>query len=315
MKKIGLIFFGAGLALISVELAGHRFPETFHFKIRRYVYAPDSELGYVWGPRNAVRPASSVYAVAVGDSFTRGTAALDPEEMYPPLVAKALGETVVNLGCPGYGTLQEEIVAGENLRSLKPKWLILEIFPGNDWLDNYDFTHWRLSHREVPYELHHKIVDDGMSCEGPLYPAHVRLVGRSVLYTVVYTAVIQLRRAFSLAHDWYRADSRADEIGKYQGFAAIRRLQSLCARNHVKLLVLLVRGRSAQGEMNPGFAAIRRFLNENRVEFVDPSDEFMLAQRGGQELFLPDGHWNGAGQMIAARLISRKIHDERAVAR
>ena len=225
--------------------------------------------------------------------------------MYPNLVAQALRKTVVNLGCPGYGTLQEEIIADEWLGRLKPKWLILEIYPGNDWLDNYDFTHWRLAHNEVPYELHHKIVNEKTSCVGMLYQAHALLVGRSLVYTTIYN----LWREHNPIDGWVRADERAAEIGEGQAFAAVSRLNRLCARKNVKLLILLVRIQSTLDEMNPGYLRIRKFLNKKHIDFVDPYAKLFLVQRNGQELFLPDKHWNGAGQAIVARLISRKMRE------
>jgi hypothetical protein len=229
--------------------------------------------------------------------------------MYPDVAARSLNKNMVNLGCPGYGTLQEEIVADGWLERKKTKWVILEIYPGNDWLDNYDFSHWLLVHGEISYELHRKIVDDGMSCEGMLYGMNARLVGRSVVYTVVYDYLVDRWRKRAAAGGWYRAEPRAAQIGEDQSFAAVSRLKRLCDGKRAHLLVLLVRTKSKLDEANPDYAAIRRFLESNRIGFVDSAVELSSAERSGRELFLPDGHWNRDGQKIVAGLIARKIRE------
>ena len=307
MKKIGLMLLGLFLALVSIEAVGHMFPGAFYFKNRRYLYAQDADLGYVCNWQSMPPPGSAVDLIAVGDSFTNGTGALSHGEMYPQRIAARLHKITVNLGCPGYGTLQEEIVAEDWLQRVKPKWLILEIFPGNDWLDNYDFSHWRLAHGEIPFELQRKILADNMSCEGPCYRANTWLVGRSVLYTAVYNLWREKNMTDSA---WYRSDERASRVGEIQGFAAVSRLQRLCAEKHVKFLVLLVRAKSALDKANPSSVSLLRFLNKNHIQVVDPYAEFVSARRKGQELFLPDGHWNAAGQEIAAGLIARKFREE-----
>jgi hypothetical protein len=229
--------------------------------------------------------------------------------MYPNVVAGLLNKNIVSLGCPGYGTLQEEIAADGWLGRAKTKWVILEIYPGNDWLDNYDFSHWLLLHGGIPYELHRKIVDDGVSCEGMFYGMTARLVGRSVVYTVVYDFMVGQWRKRASADGWYRADPRAAQIGEYQAFAAVSRLKRLCASRRVRLLVLLVRIKSTLDEKNPSYVPIRRFLEINHIGFVDPAVELSSAERSGRELFLSDGHWNREGQKIAAELIARKMRE------
>ena len=306
MKKPRLIaLLGALLALLLVELAGHQFAAALHFRSRRFTNTQDRDLGVACSPDSTAKPGAPIDLLAVGDAYTDGTPGLGPKEMYPQLAAESLHKNVVNLGCGEYGTVQEELVADEWLRRETPKWLVLEVYPGNDWLDNYDYSQWRRARANIPYELYRGLVKDGMDGAGALDRLHSRLVGRSFLYTVAFDGW----RKRHPREDWRRAEPGAARIGEDQAFAAVGRLQSLCARKHVKFVVLLVRIKSALDEASSNYVPVREFLAKNRIAFVDPYAEFALAENKGQELFLPSGHWNAAGQKIAADLIARKLRE------
>jgi hypothetical protein len=83
------------------------------------------------------------YAVAIGDSFTLCDD-VPAEACWVKHVADATGLSFATLGVNGYSTLAEERVLDRYGRQLRPKLVLLGIFP-NDFKDNVNFDEWTRS--------------------------------------------------------------------------------------------------------------------------------------------------------------------------
>jgi hypothetical protein len=80
------------------------------------------------------------YAVAIGDSFTLCDD-VPPEACWVKHVADATGLSFATLGVNGYSTLAEARILEKYGRHLRPKLVLLGIFP-NDFKDNVNFQEW-----------------------------------------------------------------------------------------------------------------------------------------------------------------------------
>lgn len=94
---------------------------------------PNSGGHDAWGFRNPVVPPRADI-VTIGDSFTYGSM-VRAADSWPAVLGALSGRTVYNLGTPGYGPLQyAELLESRALR-LKPDWVIVAVYYGNDFLD------------------------------------------------------------------------------------------------------------------------------------------------------------------------------------
>jgi hypothetical protein len=105
---------------------------------------PDAELGQTGNPRflehdaNGFRNAGvpdTADIVAIGDSFTYG-AGMAPDKAWPQVLEKLTSCRVYNMAVPGYGPLQYAVLAQRGLR-LKPRFMLVGIYFGNDFFDNW----------------------------------------------------------------------------------------------------------------------------------------------------------------------------------
>lgn len=78
----------------------------------------------------------------LGDSYTEA-AQIDVEHTFAQLVAQRTGRSVVNLGRGAYGPPQELIVLRREGLRYAPRFLVWQIFEGNDLSDAQNFAVWR----------------------------------------------------------------------------------------------------------------------------------------------------------------------------
>jgi hypothetical protein len=132
--------------------------------IPRKYSAADNELGFVRKPhvswRGYVRDVSRVVeyttdengfrnspgarradVVFIGDSFTEA-ATVTEEQTFVKRVAQATGLSTVNLGRGAYGPQQELIVLKRYGLSYEPRFVVWQLFEGNDLYDAESFAEW-----------------------------------------------------------------------------------------------------------------------------------------------------------------------------
>lgn len=111
----------------AISLSG-----DFSYRLR----TSDLGLGGVGFRDRDVQP--PVYAVALGDSFTFGLG-VDEEDSWVARLQETLGKEVVNLGQPGFGPVQEERMVQRYVRPLRPQVVLWMVFP-NDLEDGLLFN-------------------------------------------------------------------------------------------------------------------------------------------------------------------------------
>lgn len=125
----------------------------------------DDELGFVRKPRiswrgyikgadrfvdyrtdgNGFRNSSTEQAadvVFIGDSFTEASEVND-DDIFVHRVETATGLSVVNLGRSGYGPQQEFIVLQKYGLTYKPRFVVWQLFEGNDLLEAANYAAWK----------------------------------------------------------------------------------------------------------------------------------------------------------------------------
>ena len=157
-----LIIITSAISEISLHLAAKIFPrvDAFLFPANIEWLISDSDLIYRGNPlapdndangfRNANIP-SKAEIVAIGDSHTYGWG-VHSDEAWPHELQKFTSCRVYNMGSNGVGPLQYAILA-ERAMHFEPRVLLIGIYFGNDFVDNWDMY---IQHRDnypVPENL------------------------------------------------------------------------------------------------------------------------------------------------------------------
>ncbi|OGE23494.1 MAG: hypothetical protein A3J42_04650 [Candidatus Dadabacteria bacterium RIFCSPHIGHO2_12_FULL_53_21] len=127
-----LILLEAGLRILSIFfMYSPKNSQVYHDRLGRRIdpALPDIDEN---GFRNPGVPDSADIAV-LGDSHTYGVN-VKSEKSWPRQLADMSGLTVYNLGVGGYGTLQYYYLF-DSAAALKPKHIILALYPANDLND------------------------------------------------------------------------------------------------------------------------------------------------------------------------------------
>ena len=121
---------------------------------------PDDELGIRGNPkfpehdvngfRNVVIP-ETADVVAIGDSHTYGTT-VAADQSWPRMLETLSSCRVYSMALGGYGPLQYEVLARRAVR-YKPRFMLVGIYFGNDFYDNWEMYLRSPSRYPVPKEL------------------------------------------------------------------------------------------------------------------------------------------------------------------
>jgi hypothetical protein len=137
---------GVLLTELVLTLAGIVSPRVKYFLDPPWKRAtePDAVLGYRMSPyypgndrqgfRNSSVP-DRCDILAVGASSTYGFAA-PAEKAWPRQLEALTGRSVYNMSCGGYGPIEFGVLLDRGLR-LRPKLVLVEVYPANDFLDAY----------------------------------------------------------------------------------------------------------------------------------------------------------------------------------
>jgi hypothetical protein len=181
LQYILLVIFGAGTAVVGVELIGRivpidRLPGSLSaivqkMQLHETVYRRDVYLQYVIDPRadhlfqhreftyrvkpglklgqagfRGNPPQSPVWGIALGDSFTFGMG-VEHDSTWVTQLAKLTRKEIVNLGVPGWGPQQYTRALERFGVALKPKVVLYTLYR-NDLQDALLFDQWS---RKPPY--------------------------------------------------------------------------------------------------------------------------------------------------------------------
>jgi hypothetical protein len=276
-----------------------------------------------WGFRNREVPAT-VDIVAVGDSHTYGNTARMVDS-WPHVLAHLTGRKVYNMGLGGYGPNQYFYLSKTKALTLKPNMIIWGLYMGDDFENAFSLTYgsdyWAYLRKLPPQKVESNIWDNPPA-DTPIGIARVWLSRHSVLYQIVFhtglsgklKGEVQIKNAAQLYPGLattltvpdkgileafrpksvlFGLDQQNPNVreGMRITFELLKRMNEICAQNHVKFLVvviptketvfsdylehnssvplsdvidtLLVNERSAR-------AQTFQFMNDNEISYVDP---------------------------------------------
>ena len=140
---VGLLLCEGGVRLL-LDSSDYLSVNTVTDDVLGIRIAPGSAGFDEWGFRNRSVPASPDF-VAIGDSHTYGNNATMADS-WPYVAARASGLEGYNLGLGGYGPNQYFHLLKTRALSLKPRWVVVAIYMGDDFenafLMTYGKTYW-----------------------------------------------------------------------------------------------------------------------------------------------------------------------------
>lgn len=271
----------------------------------------------------------TVFGVAVGDSFVFGWG-LPADEAWVTLLERELDRPVVNLGVPGYSSIQATRMLERHGVGLRPR-LVLWGFSQNDFVDNVQFARWEAAGRPraLAEWLREEVVAGGGA--GPRAWAGVRnwLRLHSVTYELVRTTV----RGWQHREVRYRAGAldfifqspEADvaptppgEEGARLAREALERAAMLLRRAGAELVVVVFPGReevywpvltrlfprSARGDPHWRTVRVVEFAREIGVPVIDLTPVLVERAAAGEQLYFRlDRHLNARGNTLVAATV------------
>jgi hypothetical protein len=124
-----------GLLRLVVNPVNYLRPKLISGTILRWRVKPGSAGHDEWGFRNVEVP-TNADIVTIGDSMTYGNMAT-AEQSWPSWLGHMTESTVYNLALGGYGPVDYRYLMSEKAIKLKPRWVIVGFYLGNDVFDSY----------------------------------------------------------------------------------------------------------------------------------------------------------------------------------
>lgn len=292
---------------------------------RRQTFSTDSR-----GFRNPTDLDRAEIAI-IGDSYVEG-AYLSDEETAAVRLHELTGQTVVNLGVAGYGSLQELKILEKYALRLAPRLAAWFFFEGNDLDDDQAYENAMAYENGVPAPpTHQSRAARWRALATRSFTVNAFTQLRQILDPLVPNAVDSVgwfRDRSSTTHPFYFYDFYATrELGAYERErfeitkATLRRANAICREHGVRLVVFYVPikfrvygdfcafpagspcARWRPWDLESQFAA---FCHDADIEFVSVTAAMRRAAAAGEVVYAPeDSHWNAAGH----RLVARLIHD------
>ena len=224
---------------------------------RRYSTA-DPELGFVRKPfvswRGYIRDANRVVQyrtdkngfrnsteqqradiVFIGDSFTE-SATVTEADTFVRRVAHATGMRAVNLGRGAYGPQQELIVLKRYGLSYRPRFVVWQLFEGNDVADAEVFAEWKQNPHRVNTSLKERYFENSLLKHWLTRTRSQKLVEPVV--TLRYHDGTSRRASLRYAYDPDQLSKMV--VGMSETLKAIQEGQQFCQSHGIQLLVVVV---------------------------------------------------------------------------
>jgi hypothetical protein len=286
------------------------------------------------GPERTREKPPGVRRIAVlGDSFTWGVGAAEPE-LFTTLIEKELrGTEVLNFGVAGYSPVQYHLLT-EKVLSFHPDVVVVAFCLGNDFIDNVQWRRYRYYKPFARLDEKGEIVLDG-------YPIpHIRRLNgqrggifyeHSYVYRLIDKAVLSQLNLFDFGQkglplvdtgvDFYR-ESPPPEVEQAVRINAglLKLLVSAYAARTVPVVVVAAATKCELGKcfpdlLQPTDRALRHLQASVAglgVRLVDPTGKLTL-----DDFWAHDAHWRPSGhRKIADSLVPhlREILDKEALA-
>jgi lysophospholipase L1-like esterase len=296
----------------------------------RFRYAKEGEYAVdivynAWGYRGPIpgpSPAPDTTRILlIGDSQTEGLQ-VRYEETYGAVLGRALEGAlpgrrfeVVNLGVSAYGTHQEVLTLRRYGARVRPCWVVLGLYPGNDLFDN---VRWPLVVDDADGI---RLVEHRFSFARRLWlGTKIRLASVSHLYTLSAAQLKALLSRPLLTRVGVLEPAAPDVEMSSRPLRVTEHLLRLArdgARNlDARLVVLVIPERSqvmrAEGSPPTGLDDIEQhfiawFAREG-ILHVEALASLRGALRRGEDVFFQrDGHLNAAGHRVVGELLARQL--------
>lgn len=226
--------------------------------ISRLYSADDPELGFVRKPfvswlgyvpevnrmveyrtdKNGFRNSTDLQRadiVFIGDSFTE-SATVAEEDTYARRVAQSTGLSAINLARGAYGPQQELIVLKRYGLGYEPRFVVWQLFEGNDLLDANNFAQWKKNPELDVRPLKNRYLDNSLLKQLLSNTRSPESTGPMV--TVLYNNGTSKRAGLRYS---YKPDQPLTmQLGMSETLSAIEAGRQLCQSRGIRLLVVVV---------------------------------------------------------------------------
>ncbi len=279
-----------------------------------------------FGFRNAWPWPEQTEIVALGDSLTFGYGVAD-EQAWPAVLNRALPDlNVLNLGLIGAGPQQYLQVYETFIRSLRPRLLLIGLFPANDFWDAALFDLWLKSDSDCSYLVWRDYGrSKGARCSDSLRWKTDFFFKGSYVYNILLAARNRVRSYVRSEHKTIRLrdDSRLVlDVGRFESqipatlpdhdefrlvLGTLRRLYSTARSHDIKVLVVIQPSKEEVylpmlGQAVPDLSVhLREELKHAGIAYLDLTGTFRQSAARGEKLFFEsDPHPNAAGYTLIA---------------
>lgn len=300
---------------------------------KKHLSGPDYDVRQTTGAfgfRNSGPWPQHADLVILGDSLVFGYGVSDGSA-WPAIVDRSFPNMkVVNLGLVGAGAEQYLRVYQTFGERLQPKFVIVGMFPGNDFWDAGQFEKWLREGGRGNYMVWRNYGDfSGSLLQHPAEAFKSVLLRHSYLYNLILAArqnqqekragepkILRLKggQEIRLLPSDFESRTAGSQAGRPEFQLTVRALAELrdgVAKNGGHLLVVLQPSKEEVylpmlgEEVRDPSAELRPALKELGIEYLDLAPAFRREANAGKALFFgADGHPNQAGyRLIAGQVI------------
>lgn len=322
---------------------------------RRYS-AADSELGFVRKPlvtwrgyipdvnrmveyrtdQNGFRNSPGQQradVVFIGDSFTESATVVEGDT-FVRRVAQSTGLSVINLSRGAYGPQQELIVLKRYGLSYEPRFVVWQLFEGNDLTDAESFAAWKKDPQQVNTSLKERYLDNSLLKQWLTNTRSQELAGPTA--TLRYHDGTS--RRISLRYPYEPDQASNMHLATEETMRAIKEGHEWCESRGVRLLVLFVPTMVRVMARDISFDRVedqKRYAPESRegqkdfsdtikelcartgCDFVDSFDALrQAAAKDNRSIYIPnDEHLDVGGHEVISQIVAGWLRSKDAHAR
>lgn len=266
--------------------------------------------------------------VFIGDSFTE-SATVGEEDTYARRVAHSTSLSAINLARGAYGPQQELIVLKRYGFSYEPRFVVWQLFEGNDLLDAEAFVEWKTNPEQIVLPLKDRYLHNSLLQQVLANTRSQEPVGP--LATLSYHDGSS--RRVSLRYRYEPHQPATKQTGMTETLTAIQTGQELCRSRGIQLLVVVVptmvrvmqpyisfnnfeERRDYYPERLPGdkdfTETVEEFCSDIGCGFIDGFDVLREASASDNRgLYIPsDEHLDVRGHEVVSKVISGWIQSK-----
>lgn len=279
-----------------------------------------------FGFRNPWPWPEHIEIVAVGDSLTFGYGVAD-DQAWPTILNRSLpGVNVLNLGLIGAGPQQYLRVYETFINNLRPRLLLIGLFPMNDFWDAALFDRWLKSNSDCSYLVWRDYGrPKGARCLDSLRWKTDLLFKGSYVYNVFLEVRNRVRSYLQLDYKTLRLQDGSRlvlDVGQFESrlpaalrdsdefrlvLKTLRELHFTAQTHNTKVLVVIQPSKEEVympllGQAIPELSVhLREELHNAGIEYLDLTKSFRQRAARGEKLFFEfDPHPNAAGYALIA---------------